>query len=387
MVRPNYENSSIINIVSSITGAIGADVSAHNPLEGADLTIISKKQNVIFIIIDGLGYNFLQGQKETFISKNVIKKCTSVFPSTTATAITSFSTGLSPAQHAVTGWFVYLKELGVVSAILPFKPRYGGDPFSSAEISAEKIFKRSSIFNSIKRKSYMLTNDTIINSDYTTFYSQGSVRVAYERDNIENFFSNLTTLITNISGDKFIYCYWPSFDTLAHKKGIHSTTCSDHYYAFTEALERFSCNIGHTDSIIIATSDHGLVDSTKDEIINFDDHPALKDCLVLPLSGDPRAAYCYVKPHRSEEFESYIHKNLRDKCTLYRSRDMFEEGLFGPGEPDPRLFDRIGDYVLLPSDKYIATDSILGEKPHPYTGHHGGLSEDEMYIPLIVIEP
>lgn len=387
MTRPNYEDGSIINLVSSITTAFGVKESGHKPLKDVDLSLISNRQNIIFIIIDGLGYNFIQGEKETFLSKNIIRKCTSVFPSTTATAITSFSTGLSPAQHAVTGWFVYLKELGVVSAILPFKPRYGGGPFSSAEITAEQIFNRNSIFESLPRKSYMLTNDTIIDSDYTTFYSKGSVRVVYERDNMESFFKNLTTLVTDISGEKFIYCYWPSFDTLAHKNGIHSIQCKKHYESFAEALERFSCDIGHTDSIILATSDHGLVDSTKDEIIDFNQHPGLKDCLILPLTGDPRAAYCYVKPDRTEEFESYIRNNLSYKCSLYKSRDLVKEGLFGPGEQDSRLSDRIGDYVFIPSYNYVVADSIIGEKPHPYIGHHGGLSENEMFIPLILIEP
>lgn len=387
MVRPNYKDGSIINLVSSITTALGVQNPIHAPLKDVDLSLLSKKQNVIFIIIDGLGYNFVNNQKETLISRSIIKKCTSVFPSTTATTITSFSTGLSPAQHAITGWFVYLKELGVVSAILPFKPRYGGEPFSAAGIYAEQIFKRSSIFETIQRKSYMLTNDTIIDSDYTTFYSQGSVRVAYERENMESFFKNLTTLVTGISDNKFIYCYWPTFDSLAHKNGINSSKCLQHYEAFTEALERFTCSIGHTDSIILVTADHGLVDSARDEIIDFNDHLQLKDCLVLPLSGDPRAAYCYIKPHCIDEFESYVQKNLSEKCTLFKSKDLVEDGLFGLDQPDPRLYDRIGDYVLIPSKNYIVSDSILGEKPHPYIGHHGGMSEDEMFVPLILIEP
>ena len=37
----------------------------------------------------------------------------------TATAITTFMTGLAPQQHGLTGWHVYLKELGCVTAVLP----------------------------------------------------------------------------------------------------------------------------------------------------------------------------------------------------------------------------------------------------------------------------
>ena len=44
---------------------------------------------------------------------------TAANPPTTSAAITTFATGLAPQQHAVTGWFMHLKELGAVSTILP----------------------------------------------------------------------------------------------------------------------------------------------------------------------------------------------------------------------------------------------------------------------------
>ena len=36
--------------------------------------------------------------------------------------------------------------------------------------------------------------------------------------------------------------------------------------------------------------------------------------------------------------------------------------------------------------KIMSKDKVLGESPHQHTGHHGGLSEDEMYVPVIIIE-
>jgi predicted AlkP superfamily pyrophosphatase or phosphodiesterase len=386
MIQPNYENGSIVNLVSSITTALGNSPATHNPLPLLDTHFISAKKNVVFIVLDGLGYNFIMEQDSSFIKSNLVGNCTSVFPSTTATAITSFLTGMSPAQHAVTGWFVYLKELGTISAILPFKPRYGGEIFSKSDIFAKDIFRQSTIFEKINRKSYTLSNDYIINSDYTKFYSKGSTSVAYKKESIENFVMNLRTLVQDIPEEKFIYAYWPTFDTLAHKNGIHSLNCKNHYQELSRALENFIYSISNTNTVVIVTADHGLIDSPKEALIDLDLHPKLRDTLVMPLSGDPRAAYCYVKQGMTNSFENYVHEHLAEVCSLYKSTELVEKHLFGLDEPNPKLWDRIGDYVLIPKENYVIKDKVLGESPHYYTGHHGGVSADEMYVPVIVLE-
>ncbi len=387
MIQPNYENGSIVNLVSSVTQAMGNNSIHHKPLPFIESKLISGKKNVIFIVLDGLGYKYIKEQGNSFFSKHLIGNCTSVFPSTTATAITSFLTGMSPAQHAVTGWFVYLKELGTISAILPFKPRYGGEIFSKSNIYAKDIFKQSTIFENINRKSYTLTNDYIINSDYTKFYSKGSTSVAYKKENLENFIMNLMTLTQDIPNEKFIYAYWPTFDSLAHKNGIHSLNCKNHFQELAKALEDFVYSIRNTDSIVIITADHGLIDSPKDTLIDIDQHPKLKETLVIPLSGDPRASYCYVRQGMADTFEEYVKEHLSDVCSIYKSSELVENHFYGLDEPDPKLWDRIGDYVLIPKENYVIKDKVLGESPHYYTGHHGGVSEDEMYVPIIIIEP
>ena len=386
MIQPNYENGSIVNLVSSITSALGSSPVTHNPLSILDSDFISKKKNVVFIVLDGLGYKFVMEQGNSFFSKNLAGNCTSVFPSTTATAITSYMTGMSPAQHAVTGWFVYLKELGVLSAILPFKPRYGGEIFSKSDIFAKDIFRQGTIFEKLNRKSYTLSNDYIINSDYTKFYSKGSTSVSYNRENLENFTMNLMTLVQDIPEDKFIYAYWPTFDTLAHKNGIHSTNCKEHFRELARALENLVYSISNTDSVVIITADHGLIDSPKEALIDLELHPKLKETLLMPLSGDPRAAYCYIKQGMMDIFEAYVHENLSDVCSMYKSTELVERGFYGLDEPNPKLWDRIGDYVLIPKENYVIKDRVFGESPHYLTGHHGGLSEDEMYVPVIIIE-
>ena len=61
-----------------------------------------------------------------------------------------------------------------------------------------------------------------------------------------------------------------------------------------------------------------------------------------------------------------------------------DEGWFGPGAPHPRFAERIGDVALVMRGRYAVKDWTPGESRHLHIGNHGGTSEDEMLIPLIM---
>jgi hypothetical protein len=105
----------------------------------------------------------------------------------------------------------------------------------------------------------------------------------------------------------------------------------------------------------------------------------------MPLSGEPRAAYCYVRPEKIKQFENYVKTEFKKCCEMRKSEDLIKEKYFGLFEPNEKLKDRIGDYVLIMKENYIMKDLVLGEKRNIYIGNHGGVSREEMFVPLIVI--
>jgi hypothetical protein len=106
----------------------------------------------------------------------------------------------------------------------------------------------------------------------------------------------------------------------------------------------------------------------------------------MPLSGEPRVVYCYVNPQKIKDFENYVKTEFKDACDLYKSDELIKDNYFGLFEPNEKLKDRIGDYILIMKENYIMKDLVLGEEQHVYVGNHGGVSEEEMFVPLIVIE-
>lgn len=384
MYLPDYQNGSIVNLISSISKSLG-DTPLYEPLETLKPESLSGSKTLLLMVLDGLGYEYLIHQgKGSLLYENLKDKLTSVFPSTTAASLTTFATGLAPQQHAITGWFMYLKELGMVSAILPFKPRNGGISFSQTQVEPRKIFDQPSIFERLQVPSYMVTHKDFVKSDYTCATTGKTKRVYYR--NLKGFFRKIKRIIRWHNHQKFIYAYWSEFDHLCHKYGTKSKEVTDHFTNLNKSLAAFLNSIEGTNTTLIITADHGLLDTDASQVIQLKNHPKLSETLILPLCGEPRVAYCYVRPSKTRQFEDYIANHLAEYGELYRSEELVEKNYFGLFEPHKNLFDRIGDYILIMKDRYIIKDFLLGEKEQFNIGNHGGLSKEELFVPLIVIQ-
>lgn len=301
MYLPNYADGSIVNLMSSIKKALGGKHS-YKELKILPSKNIKDSKNVVLLIIDGLGYLYLKEHlKGTIFEDGLKDKLTSVFPPTTASAITTFATGLSPSEHAFTGWFMHLKELGVVSTILPFNPRIGGSAFSSNDINISDILRCRGFTKDLKISSYLITHNKIKNSDFTKYTAEKSRILGYK--SLQGFFKQVRKAIKTHNRKKFIYGYWPELDSIAHEKGINSKQARKHFSEICSELTKLLKSMNGTNTKVIITADHGLIDTTKERLINLEDHPDMLDCLSLPLCGEPRAAYCYVHPSKAKKFE------------------------------------------------------------------------------------
>jgi len=385
MHLPNYHDGSIVNLMSSIIQALGG-TPMYAPLAVLPPKDLSGSKNIVLLIVDGLGYEYLRNQgRDSVFCEHLQDRMTSVFPSTTAACVTTFVTGVAPQQHAITGWFVYLKEVGAVSAILPFKARYGSPPFSEADVDPKAIFTQTPLTMQIQADSYYIKPKSLQKSDYTQTTAGTAKILPYK--NMDGFFRQIKKTIRRKSRrQKYIFAYWPEFDTLSHKHGNGSKKVAKHFWKLNKKLDSLLKSIRNTDTTLIITADHGFIDANEASTIKMNDHPRLMETLILPRCGEGRAAYCYVRPAKVTQFEEYVGEHLADKCDLFKSEELIARNYFGLFEPNPRLFDRVGDYVLVMKENYVVQDSILGETRPRHIGHHGGVSSAEMFVPLIVIK-
>ncbi|MDP3483824.1 MAG: alkaline phosphatase family protein [Sulfuricella sp.] len=384
MVLPDYQGVSILNLMASIESACGGN-PPYLPLRALPPDEIAGARNLILLIIDGLGHErLISGCAGGALHRHLRAKITSVFPSTTATAITTFLTGLAPQQHGLTGWFTYFREIGSVAAVLPFRPRHGGRSYREAGIEVNALMGHKPFFDKIAVPSYVVSPEWIVHSDFNAAHSGRAQRRGY--DTLDTMFQSIAGIVRESPERKYVYAYYPGLDTLAHEYGIGSPRATTLLSRLDEAFERFLAEIGGSDSTVIVSADHGFIDASPGSQIELEDHPSLAETLLLPLCGEPRAAYCYVHPEKTEQFETYVRSELSAQAGLFKSRKLVEEGWFGPGEPHPRLLDRVGHYTLVMRENYAIKDWLIGESRYTHIGQHGGVSEAEMQVPLIVAQ-
>lgn len=383
MITPDYQGGSIVNLMSSIIRARGGG-SDYAPLRLLPPEDFADATNVVLLVVDGLGARWLgQRSPDGLLRRHLLGPITSVFPPTTASAITSFLTGDAPQQHALTGWYTYLRELGCVMTVLPGSPRYGGIGYRKAGIDPARLFGHRPISERIATRSVFVSPAHIAHSDFNLAHLGRADLQTFE--NLGEMFRRTARTIRRSREAKYLYLYWPRLDAIGHEKGMESASALSHLLEIERALDVFLRNITGTDTLVLVTADHGQVDTRPEECIDVADHPDLAQCLALPLCGEPRAAFCYVRPRRVDMFEGYCREVLGGALDLWPSESLVEQGLFGLGEPHPRLVERIGDYVILMRGNRVIRDWLPFEKTFQHAGVHGGLTAAELEVPLCVL--
>jgi predicted AlkP superfamily pyrophosphatase or phosphodiesterase len=384
MSFPDYSGGGIVNLMASLQSAIGGGQHRYPPLELLARLSLGGYRKIVLWVVDGLGANYLKALPEaTTLNAHFRGAITSVFPPTTATAVTCFLTGDAPQQHGLTGWHVYFRELGAILAVLPGVPRYGGAPLGQAGIDTKALHGHSPFSDKIPCDSAMLSPAYIADSDYNQAHL-GSARLVRHR-NLNEFTRQLTDLLRE-GDERYLYAYWSELDNIGHQSGIWSEEARGHLLEIDRAFAHLLDKSQGNDSLIIICADHGQIDIRAKDRLSLDDHPDLQEMLSLPLCGEPRTAYCYLRPGCESAFDDYVRSEMAGKATSYPSAELLENNWFGLGAPHPQLPWRIGDRVLLMQGNYIIKDWLAQEKRYELVGVHGGMSEDEMEVPLIIAE-
>jgi len=379
-LTPDYQGGGIVNLMASIIRARGG----HSEYPQSSLMAageMARATNIVLLVIDGLGADWLaQHSPAGLLRRHLVGTMTTVFPSTTATAITSFLTGDGPLQHGLTGWYTWFSELACVMTVLPGVPRYGGVSYRKAGIDPRRLFGHQSVFARIRTRGLVVSPNRIARSDYNLAHVGPAQVVPYA--DLHDLFRQTARALRRDRVPKYVYCYWPELDAIGHHDGMGSAAAIAHLRVLEQALTDFLVGVAGTDTLVLVTADHGQVDTGPADLIDLADHPDLADCLALPLCGEPRAAFCYLRAGREGRFLDYCRDPLGDLVEVHASPDLVAAGYFGLGRPHPRFHERVGDYCLLPQGHRILRQALPFEEPKTLIGQHGGLTRTELLVPL-----
>ena len=379
-VLPDYGDGGLFGLIRNVRAYLdGSPWHAPGPSIPPDPDATPRK--LVFILIDGLGDMFLRrnGASGTLLAHRT-GRLTSVFPSTTASAVTTTMTGLAPARHGLTGWFIHDRRFGGVIAPLP-TIRRGGAPLRGP-LAVPRLFAYRTLFQRRKRPAIFVSPRDLACSPYSRRHSRGASTQGYK--GLQGMIDTIAGAIS-ASGSRpaLVHAYYPTFDGLSHAYGCTSKEVVTHFERIDAAFGQLLERLRGSGTDIVLTADHGFIDSPPERVIDLDTLSDLQTMLAAPLFGERRTAFCAVRRGAERDFELLAREHLRGKAIVAHSDDLIGLGVFGPGKPHRRLRERIGTHALLMEPGWTIRDHVPGEQEHAMIGVHGGLSPDEMWIPLV----
>ncbi|MCG8572365.1 MAG: alkaline phosphatase family protein [Spirochaetes bacterium] len=387
LVYPNYQNC-VLNLLSSIVNSYGIP-SSYSPLPCLPLEGFSKKKNIILILLDGLGEKLLQKQKPEqvdFIKKHYLTTLTSLCPSTTTSVLSSILTGLSPIEHGALGWTLFFKECYQFLDFLPLIDHNSHQPLNSLQFNIYEQMNWKTISQQIsglqkELDQFYFVEEHIAHSGFSRISSINTHLVPYH--SLQDLFFQLKKLIQNNSHFKFIYIYSSNPDYIQHNHGTNHHLVSDYISSVNDELKKFYQDNQSGETLLLLTADHGLLNISH--YYDLVQDKKLFQSLILPPIFEPRFLTLFIKPHRMDQFKGEILKYQNDFVILSRE-EVLDQNLLGSGTPHPRVDDFIGDYLLIGnSDKGISTYPPSKSSAFP-VAMHGGLTDEEMLVPLIKID-
>ncbi len=380
-VFPDFQKTTLVNLMSTVGGAMGA-ATPYPPLRHPALETLEERRHVVLLVVDGLGCEQLERLgADSRLARCKAGQLTSVFPATTSAAVTSLMTGEPPAVHGLTGWFTFSRETGQIVMPLPLWVRHPQPPrVSDQQALADSLFRAPSLFNRMTRRTLIHQPAFLAGSPYSRHHGGSALPCPWK-----TFAGLADNLLAECRHPEptFHYAYIPQLDTTMHEAGPDSEEARILLAQIDAELSRF---IDGKDSAtqLIVTADHGFVATGPHRHIDLGGFPELVGELAQPVSGEPRAVFCHVKEGRREHFMAAAERLVGHAAWCVTGETLLASGLLGPGDHHPLLASRIGDVVLLAKENWTLGDRLPHEKPFDLLGIHGGISAAEMNIPLIV---
>jgi predicted AlkP superfamily pyrophosphatase or phosphodiesterase len=366
-----------------------AKIAGVNRIEESEQTrslggLIGDVDHLVFVIVDGLGINILEGLPESsFLRTNLEMELRAITPSTTACAITAFATGRYPCQSGIAGWFTYLPEHRVTATVLPFWEVSSQTPLQDYGISVDSVFPEKALMPQMRHTPMTIMPQEICESVTSRHLRGKTEAVGYST--ITEAIDATITAATQTNSKSYTYLYLPHVDTLSHEKGPDHAKVIRLALAIDGELERLAQCL-RPGTRLVVTADHGQITVPVEKRNLLPDRDPILKISEFPPTSEARFPIFHVSSYRTEEFVNEFHERFSESFLLITTEEAEDAKLFGPGKIKSHLRPRFGDFVGVAKD-----NSIIGYLPpgksaeESHTGRHGGLSPEEMRVPLVVV--
>lgn len=384
---PNYQGAGINNVVPSIflhlarsRGSLFGksqdeiEVLVHSINKGSTPDLgswypkdASGASQIVLLVLDGLGFS----QFERFaaempnLNKFSTQRISSVAPTTTATALTSISTGATPATHGILGYRMKTPQGKIMNSLSWACPNS-----DSALMPSPDEVQPKQPFLDFHPK--VVTKAQYQNSGFTRAHLRDTQIVDYR------FPSTMVDHVSELlhKDEAFVYTYYEGIDTVAHEYGLRE--------CYLEELKAVDYFIGRLvkslpqGSTLLVTSDHGQVEVPGSPIVI--DSRILSETELL--SGEGRFRWLHLKSGSEKKVVNLALELYGNDAWVMTKSQLVEAGYYGSPAEMGLVGDRLGDVALIAKTN-VAFFDPMDTGPYNLVSRHGSLTPDELEVPLL----
>jgi predicted AlkP superfamily pyrophosphatase or phosphodiesterase len=360
-VIPDYQGANVRGIVPALL----APGRWADSLPDWMPEVVRGSTQVVLLVLDGLGWDQLQDHAAVTPTLGAMegRAITTVAPTTTATALSSIATGLTPGEHGLIGYRMLLggEVINVLRWSVENHDRRRSNP--PADIQPIPAF--------LGHSPPVVSPAELQSSAFTEAHLRGGRPVGWRAA------SSIAVEVGEQlrAGERFVYAYYGGIDKIAHERGF-----GPYYESELRTADRLVADLLDelpSGAALVITADHGQVDVGSNIVYPSDQllsHVAMQ-------SGEGRFRWFHARRGAVDALYEVASAEFHDTGWVVTREQTIDEQWFGAHVP-PVVANRLGDVAVVayePVSYFDPADS----GPFELVCRHGSLTSAEVNVPLL----
>jgi hypothetical protein len=290
-------------------------------------------------------------------------RITSIAPTTTATALTSLTTGLTPGEHGIIGYRMHMgtsimntlrwgDERGDLRRAHPPRDVQPIEPFLGSRVP-------------------VVSKAELEGSGFTEAHLRGVDHRGWRAA------SSIPVIVRQLleKGEPFVYAYYDGIDKVAHERGF-----GDFYDAELIAADTLVARVIEglpPGTTLFVTADHGQVQVGDNSIR----HDGRLMSMVRAQSGEGRFRWLHAHRNAGDDLLTACRETYGHVAWVLSRDQMIDEAWFGP-VMRPATVRRLGDVALVPFAA-VTFEDPADSGPFVLQCRHGSMTQEEVHVPLL----
>lgn len=364
-IVPDYGGANVRGIIPAILGP----VSWRRSLPAWMPAALADAEQIVLLVVDGLGWDQLHDHAHVAptIAGLSGRSITTVAPTTTATALTSIATGLTPGEHGVIGYRVVLG--GEVVNML----RWTHDGADRRRSQPPSDVQRYQAF--LGEAVPVVSPAELCATAFSEAHLRGARPVGFRAT------SSLPIEIRHelAAGERFVYAYYGGVDRIAHERGF-----GEYYEAELRDADRLVADILELlppGAALLVTADHGQVSVGDNIVVPSADLLAM----VSMQSGEGRFRWLHARRGAVDELVAAAEQEFGATGWIRTRQQLIDDAWFGPTVAPP-VAARLGDVAVIAREP-VSYHDPADSGPFALVCRHGSMTSAEINVPLVASVP